>query len=107
MAEIINKEEHKLLGRTNVTANISFEGATPARDKVRKEIAKALGEKEEHIIIKTIQNNYGKQEARVEAAIYKKIEDAKAVEHKSLIKKHIKEEPKKEEPKETSEEKKE
>jgi ribosomal protein S24E len=97
MAELINKEEHKLLGRTSITASISFEGATPARDKVRKEIAKLTGEKEDHVIIKKIKTHYGTQQALVEAAIYKNLDDAKLIENKSLIKKHSKEEAKKEE----------
>lgn len=98
MAQILSKEEQPLLGRTNVQVSISFQGATPARTTVRKEVAKALGEKEEHVYVKTITTHYGAQEAIVEAAIYKKVEDAKAVEHKSRMAKHeIKEEPKAEE----------
>lgn len=101
MADIISKEEQPLLGRTLVQAKASFEGPTPARTTIRKEVAKALGEKEEHVIIKTINTGYGAQSALIEAAIYKKIEDAQAIEHKSLMGKHEKkEEPKEEAPEE-------
>lgn len=99
MATIISKEERPLLGRTDVQASISFEGATPSRKDVRKDVAKALGEKIEHVIVKTIKTGYGGQSAHVEAAVYKNLDDAKALEHKSRMAKHeIKEEPKEEAP---------
>lgn len=95
MAKIQNKEEQPLLGRTLIIATMNYEGKTPARKKVREEVAKAAGVKLEELIIRRITTTFGGGEIAIEAAIYKKAEDAKAIEHKSLIKKH---EIKKEEP---------
>ena len=98
MAEIVSKEAQPLLGRTTFTATTSFEGVTPDRNTVRKDVAKALGEKEEHVIIKHINTSFGGGRAEIVGAIYKKHDDAAAVEHKSLMAKHAKkEEPKAEE----------
>ena len=88
MVEILNKEEQPLLGRTLLTARMAFEGATPGRKKVRTELAKAAKVKEEQLIVRSMKSGFGAQELNIDAAVYKKLDDAKAVEHKSLMAKH-------------------
>jgi len=100
MVKIIAKEEQSLLRRTLVKASVAFEGPTPARDSIREKLAQILKVPEEQVIVKKVKTQYGVQEAEVEAMVYPDIEDAKAVENKSLIAKHAK----KEEPKEESSE---
>ncbi|MBW2983325.1 hypothetical protein KY327_03395 [Candidatus Woesearchaeota archaeon] len=88
MVEILNKEEQPLLGRTLLTARMAFEGATPDRKKVRVALAKAAKVKEEQLIVRSMKSGFGAQELDIDAAVYKKLDDAKAVEHKSLMAKH-------------------
>ncbi len=102
--EIKEQREEKLLGRKTIKANISFEGKTPSRKEIRTELAKAIKEKEEKIIIKHIYTQYGGNKAEIEAAVYNKIEDAKAIENKKLIEKHMTKEENKEEAAEAKEE---
>ncbi|MBD3209628.1 hypothetical protein GF367_04405 [Candidatus Woesearchaeota archaeon] len=97
MAEILSKETQPLLGRTLIQARISFEGTTPDRMKVREDVAKAAGVPAKQLLVRTINTIYGKQEATVTGAVYENMDDAKAVEHKSLIAKHEKKEAPKEE----------
>ncbi len=89
---IVSKEEQAMLGRTTIVAKASFEGKTPKRDNLRKEVAKAAKVKEEGLIIKSIQTHYGGLNAEITAEYYEKLDDAKAVVHKSLIEKHAKKE---------------
>ncbi len=96
---IVDKNEQKLLGRTLVRATLSYEGTTPSRKQVRAELSKALKEKEENVIVQHIYTSYGGNEADIHAAVYKNLEDAKAVEHKKLMEKHVVKEEKKEEEK--------
>ncbi len=94
----IKKEEQAMLGRTIITAKASFEGTTPKRDDLRKELAKAAKVSEEGLIIRSIQTHYGGLNADIVAEYYDKIDDAKALVHKTLIAKHVKEEKKSDEP---------
>jgi ribosomal protein S24E len=90
--EITSKQEQKLLKRTILTAKVGFEGATPDRIHLRKQVAKAAGAKDDHVIIRTIKTGFGGGHALIEAAVYENVEDAKTLEKKNLVEKH---EPKK------------
>jgi len=87
--EIISKEEQPLLKRTVIKARIAFEGKTPSRQEVRRKLAKALKAKEELLIIKHIYTGFGERSAEIHAALYERLEDAKAVEHAKLLEKHV------------------
>ena len=88
MVEIREKEEQPLLGRTVISAKMAFEGATPDRKTVRKELAKAAKVKEEQLIVRSMKSGFGERELLIDAAAYKNLDDAKAVEHESLMTKH-------------------
>ena len=92
MATITKKTSQPLLGRVEAQISTHFEGSTPSRAEIRKQAAKALGEKEEHVIVKHIKTSFGNQEATADIAVYKNVEDARAVEHKSRMAKHEKKE---------------
>ena len=74
---IQHKEEKPLLHRTDVTVRVAYEGATPQRAKLREEVASALKAPADHIIIRQIKTEFGKQAAIVSASVYK---DAKMLE---------------------------
>ena len=95
--KIINEQENILLSRKEVTTSINFDGKTPSRKDVQKELAKKLKAKEPMTIIKKIDNEYGSTFAKVSAYIYSDEEVMNKLERKNLIEKHAGHEPKKEE----------
>ncbi|MGM5481531.1 MAG: 30S ribosomal protein S24e [Nanobdellota archaeon] len=95
--KIISQEENKSLSRTEVKASIVYEGTTPSRKDIQKEIAKKLKAKEELTIIKTIKTGFGEAKATVYANAYTDENVLKRAERKNLVEKHAGHEPKKEE----------
>ena len=67
---ILKQEKHPLLSRIEISAKVEFNGSTPSRDDITKSIATKLKQKEELIVIKHIYNDFGAQEAEIEAFIY-------------------------------------
>lgn len=94
---ITKQEKQPLLLRTEIIAEITFEGKTPSRYDLVKMISKKLKIKPELTLVKHIYTEFGSQKANVEAYTY---EDAKVM---GVLEKKIRaiKEPKKEEPKPT------
>lgn len=95
--KVIDQKENVLLSRKEVSASISFDGATPSRKDVQKEVAKAVKAKEDMTIIKQIDTEYGSSFAKVYAHIYSDEAVMKKLERKNLVEKHVGHEPKQEE----------
>jgi|AntAceMinimDraft_17_1070374.scaffolds.fasta_scaffold213380_3 small subunit ribosomal protein S24e len=95
--KVIEKKENILLSRKEVIASINFDGATPKRKDVQKELAKELKAKENMTLIKQIDTEYGSSFAKVTANIYSDEAVMLKLERKNLIEKHLGHEPKKEE----------
>jgi small subunit ribosomal protein S24e len=98
--QIQHQEERPLLHRKDITARVTYEGATPQRTTLRDSIAHALKTQADHMIIRQIRTEFGKQAAIVTASAYK---DAKALEQfepKHMKKRHgmLKEKKKEEAP---------
>lgn len=93
--EIKNKNENKLLHRTELDGTITYEGATPTRQQVRAEVAKQLKVKEDVVVSKFIESSFGGNTASFEAFVYDTPEHLQEIE----TKKYIKQAEKKEEPK--------
>ena len=70
MVEIIEKKENPLYSRTDVVASAHVEGATPSRQNVAAELAKALGAKADCVVIRTIAQEFGSKSARITASAY-------------------------------------
>ncbi|PIO06090.1 hypothetical protein COT29_02630 [Candidatus Micrarchaeota archaeon CG08_land_8_20_14_0_20_59_11] len=70
MVEIIEKKENPLYSRTDIVASAHVEGATPSRQHVAAEIAKALGAKADCIVIREIVQEFGSKSARISASAY-------------------------------------
>lgn len=92
---ITEQKENKLLGRQEIVASMSFEGATPTRQAVQKEIAKLGKTKEDLTIVNEINTTFGTSKATIKANAYDNEENMFAVERKNLVEKHIGREPKK------------
>ncbi len=93
--KIIKEKENKLLSRKEVVATINFDGTTPSRKKVQKELAKAVKADEKVVIIKHINTSFGSSFAEVIANVYSDEKVLATLERKNLVEKHIGHEPKK------------
>ena len=108
---ITKQEKQALLARTEITAEINFEGATPSRYEIVKAVTKKLKLKPELTVIKHIYTDFGSNHAKIEAYSYDNSEIMKVLEKKVREIKTPKEEPKpaekpaikEESPKETQE----
>ncbi len=86
--QIVSKDAKLLLSRTEVKARIAFQGATPTRKDVIKALAKALGAKEDLIILRKIETAFGSQSGKVLGYVYNDRKALETLEHESVLKKH-------------------
>ncbi len=86
--EILKQKETPLLSRKRVSVMVSFNGPTPSRAKLRKEIASKLKESPEMVILRHIYTRFGKQKAKVIAHIYSDKKVMLKLEGKKLVEKH-------------------
>ena len=91
---ITKQEKQALLARTEITAEISFEGPTPSRYEIVKAITKKLKLKQDLTVVKHIYTNFGSNKADVEVYAYNDSEVMKVLEKKVREIKAPKEEPK-------------
>ena len=89
--QLVKKSETPLLGRKRFEYKAVFEGKTPSRDDIRKNIAAQNKISENTVIVKHIYTKFGLSEAKVIAHIYNDEATAKSVEESHLLKKHFKE----------------
>ncbi len=87
MIKIINQKNIPLLFRKIVTLSLSYVGATPKKESIKKEVADFLKTKQDLIVLKNIYPKFGEETAEVTVHVYNKIEDLKRVEE---IKKKVK-----------------
>ncbi len=95
---ILSEENKTLLSRIEINAEIEFEGKTPSKEEVRKEISKLKKKNEELIIVKNIYTKFGLNKAKSLIYIYKNKKEMERIEPK--LKKEEKKEESKEEKKE-------
>ncbi len=68
--EITQQGKQPLLSRTEITGKITFQGATPSNEDLKKTIATKLKVDESLVVIKHIYTEFGSQEANIEAFAY-------------------------------------
>jgi ribosomal protein S24E len=66
-----HKEEKPLLHRTDYRVRVAYEGATPQRQAVRDALAHNLKAPVDHLIIRQMKTEFGKQAAIIQASVYK------------------------------------
>ena len=71
-----------------MTLIAEYEGATPSRIKIRKEVATKLKAKENLVVIKHVYTKFGSQKAKIITHIYNNEDEMKKLEHDVLLKKH-------------------
>lgn len=86
--EIKKQRDTPLLSRKRVTLMAEYDGATPSRPDIRKEVAKKVGAKDNLVVIKHIYTRFGSNKAKIIAHVYDNEKDMKSIEHESLLVKH-------------------
>jgi len=74
---ITEEKDNPLLKRLELKAIVGFSGPTPSRKEIRKELAAKKEVNSELIIIDAINQQFGKNEVKVIAKIYKDAESMK------------------------------
>ncbi|MBU2589470.1 MAG: hypothetical protein KKA65_01940 [Nanoarchaeota archaeon] len=69
--DIVQEKEMPLLERKRVTANLSFNGATPSKAELRKDIAKKLKVDEKLVAIRHVYQKFGSSNAKLIVHVYK------------------------------------
>ena len=87
--EVLERRRNPLLSREELLVRLVFDGATPSRMEVRKEVSKLLGVPEERVIIRRIKQEYGMTEAKALVMIYDTPEDALKIEPEHIIRRHM------------------
>lgn len=83
----ILKEDHKpLLNRIEINAEIEFEGTTPSKDEVKKEIAKLKKKDESLVAVKNIFVKFGTRKAKSSIYLYDNKKDMDKIEPKIKVK---------------------
>ncbi len=92
--ENIEKKENTALGREELTAQVFFSEATPSRSDVIKAVAATTKSKENLVVVRKLQGNYGGGSATLTAHIYKERETLENVEREYMRTRNtVKEEP--------------
>ena len=86
--EITINNDRPVLSRKEIEAKLSFEGTTPSRNEVVKEVAKKTGAKEELVVVREIKTSFGETTAKVTAFVYTDAKVMKDVEGKHMAKRH-------------------
>lgn len=69
--EKLEKKENAVLNRDEVSAQVIFSDATPSRSDIIKALAAATKSKEDLVIVRSLQGNYGGGSATLVAHVYK------------------------------------
>ncbi|MBI2666070.1 hypothetical protein HYX13_00500 [Candidatus Woesearchaeota archaeon] len=86
--KITEQKENKLLQRRKeVSATVTFQGATPSNTEVTELLAKEVGVAPELVVIKSIKTRFGQQTADVRAVAYPSAEAKKTIE---VVTSHLK-----------------
>lgn len=92
MFKVNKKFDNELLKRYDIEAELTYDKVTPSNNDVAVMVAKDVGVDVSLVVVKKIDNDYGKRFALVEAVAYKNKEDMDATEKrgKKLIEKEKK-----------------
>ena len=94
--KIINENQRKLLERRELDIEAIFDGPTPKKQDLLKEIASLTKTKENLIVLRRVNQVYGTSKAKVLVYVYSSEEALKKTEPKEKKSKEKKEQPKEE-----------
>lgn len=92
--KITNDEKNPLFKRREIIAYLGFDNQTPSRKEVKKELAKKLGVKEDLVVVKKVDPDFGTPAAKLEAIVYEDENTLKELEGEYLSKRGVSKEKK-------------
>ncbi len=84
-AEILDKKENPLLRRTEIIADLEYDGATVSRKQLQEELAKKLKVEPELVAIRHIYPAFGDRKAEAVVHVYQSKEDVDKIESKVYL----------------------
>lgn len=103
---VISKTDNAVLERKEIHAEISFDGPTPSRSDLRQAISSKVGANPDLLVLREVNNSFGRQSVKVVAHAYSNKEKLMEVEPEYIRKRDsVGQEPKKEEAKPAEEKK--
>ncbi|GIU70175.1 MAG: 30S ribosomal protein S24e [Candidatus Woesearchaeota archaeon] len=87
--EVTKKTNEPLMKRIYFEAKIIFQGKTPSRIDIKKELCKKLDSKDNLTIIRKIKTDYGSERAIIYGFIYESEEIIKKIENKHVLLRHL------------------
>lgn len=84
----ILSEEKAVLPRKEISLEVKFEGSTPKRLDLKKEVAKKTKSKEDLLIVKKIFTDYGANVAKVLVYVYDDEDSLKRIEYAKVLEKN-------------------
>ena len=89
--KILDKKDESLLSRINIKAEATFQGVTPSKEELQKQIASSLKVDEKLIVIKNVKTFFGQEKVRITAFQYESEGALKNIEPKKKEKAEKKE----------------
>jgi small subunit ribosomal protein S24e len=86
--EIVEKKENPLLERTEVSAVVSFNSATPSIQQMREAVVQKLGCNPDLTVIRKVSPGFGEKRVSISVNIYKSPGKMKEVEEAHVLKKN-------------------
>lgn len=83
--KITEQKQNPFLSRTEIKADLIYEGKTPSIQEIRKMLSLQLKKEESLVIVKNIFTKYGFNKAVVEANVYGQKEDLEKMELKYTL----------------------
>jgi len=67
---ILSTTENKMLDRTEVDAEVAFDGPTPKRAELKQAVGAKIGANPELMVLREVSTTFGRKSARITAHIY-------------------------------------
>ena len=87
--ELVKKNPEPLLKRNAFKIKMIFEGKTPSRLEIKKELSHLLGSKPELTVMRKILTDYGTERAIIEGYFYDDEKTMKDLENKFVMMRHL------------------
>ena len=87
--EVTQKDNEPLMKRTFFEAKVIFEGKTPSRIDMKKDLCSQLGSKDTLTVVRKILTDYGSERAILNGYVYEDEATMKNIENKHILLRHL------------------
>jgi len=87
--EVMKQSKEPLMNRVYFEAKIVFQGKTPSRIDIIKDLCKKLSSKDNLTVIRKINNDYGSERAIINGYVYNDEATMKKIENKHVLLRHL------------------